>query len=199
MGRARKSPSLAQHHRAPDRRAGRLGARRRAGADRRTRRGAASWSGSKPTARCTGQWPKIWFRPMATAPTATTTNISTTAPTYHQVIGRQFDRRRIRRQLSRRDARPTEAQIAAWKILVKVLRARYGIPLDRVYAHNWIDYKDARYCEGCELATTGAAVGRVGRGGCRDWLNTQAARFAVVARLDRAIQYSRGLSYCVVS
>jgi hypothetical protein len=47
---------------------------------------------------------------------------------------------------------PTEAQIAAWRILVKVLRARYGIPLDRVYAHNWIDFKDARYCEGCELA-----------------------------------------------
>ena len=47
----------------------------------------------------------------------------------------------------------TEEQIAAWRILVKVLRARYGIPLDRVYAHNWIDYKDARYCEGCALAT----------------------------------------------
>ena len=46
----------------------------------------------------------------------------------------------------------TEAQIAAWRILVKLLRARYGIPLDRVYAHNWIDYKDARYCEGCDLA-----------------------------------------------
>jgi N-acetylmuramoyl-L-alanine amidase len=47
----------------------------------------------------------------------------------------------------------TEAQIAAWRILVKVLRARYGIALGRVYAHNWIDYKDARYCEGCALAT----------------------------------------------
>ena len=47
----------------------------------------------------------------------------------------------------------TEAQIAAWRILVKLLRARYRIPLDRVYAHNWIDFKDARYCEGCALAT----------------------------------------------
>src|SRR3977135_4194586 len=46
----------------------------------------------------------------------------------------------------------TEAQVSAWQILVKVLRARYGIPLGRVYAHNWIDYKDARYCEGCALA-----------------------------------------------
>jgi hypothetical protein len=47
----------------------------------------------------------------------------------------------------------TEGQIAAWRILVKVLRARYRIPLDHVYAHNWIDFKDARYCEGCALAT----------------------------------------------
>ncbi|MCC8953226.1 N-acetylmuramoyl-L-alanine amidase, partial [Bradyrhizobium sp. Pear77] len=48
---------------------------------------------------------------------------------------------------------PTDAQIAAWRVLVKLLRARYGIPLERVYAHNWIDFKDARYCEGCALAT----------------------------------------------
>jgi hypothetical protein len=47
----------------------------------------------------------------------------------------------------------TEPQIAAWRILVKVLRARYRIAQNRVYAHNWIDYKDARYCEGCALAT----------------------------------------------
>jgi hypothetical protein len=47
----------------------------------------------------------------------------------------------------------SEAQIAAWRILVKLIRARYGIPLDHVYAHNWIDFKDARYCEGCTLAT----------------------------------------------
>ena len=47
----------------------------------------------------------------------------------------------------------TQAQIDAWKVLVKVLRARYDIPLDHVYAHNWIDFKDARYCEGCALAT----------------------------------------------
>jgi N-acetylmuramoyl-L-alanine amidase len=47
----------------------------------------------------------------------------------------------------------TEAQVATWRILVKVLRARYGIALDHVYAHNWIDFKDKRYCEGCALAT----------------------------------------------
>ena len=54
----------------------------------------------------------------------------------------------------------TQAQVDAWKILVKVLRARYGIPLDHVYAHNWIDYKDARYCEGCALATLAREWGK---------------------------------------
>jgi N-acetylmuramoyl-L-alanine amidase len=47
----------------------------------------------------------------------------------------------------------TDAQIAAWRILVQVLRARYSIPAERIYAHDWIDFKDARYCEGCALAT----------------------------------------------
>ena len=46
----------------------------------------------------------------------------------------------------------TKAQIDAWRILVRVLQTRYGIPSDHVYAHNWIEYKDRRYCEGCELA-----------------------------------------------
>ena len=51
-------------------------------------------------------------------------------------------------------AKPASAeQIAAWRILLPVLQARYRIPAERVYAHNWIDYKDARYCEGCDLAT----------------------------------------------
>jgi hypothetical protein len=36
---------------------------------------------------------------------------------------------------------------------VRFLQERYGIAADNIYAHNWIDYKDARYCEGCELAT----------------------------------------------
>lgn len=46
----------------------------------------------------------------------------------------------------------TDAQLAAWRMLVRVLQTRYDIPNERVYAHNWIDYKDSRYCEGCELA-----------------------------------------------
>ncbi len=47
---------------------------------------------------------------------------------------------------------PTPEQFAASLILVRFLQERYGIPAERIYAHNWIDYKDARYCEGCELA-----------------------------------------------
>jgi N-acetylmuramoyl-L-alanine amidase-like protein len=47
---------------------------------------------------------------------------------------------------------PTEAQVQAWLILVRFLQERYRIPSERVYAHNWIDFKDARYCEGCALA-----------------------------------------------
>ena len=47
---------------------------------------------------------------------------------------------------------PTPEQTAAALVLMRFLQERYGIPADHVYAHNWIDYKDARYCEGCELA-----------------------------------------------
>ena len=45
------------------------------------------------------------------------------------------------------------AQTAAWLVLVRFLQERYGIPSENIYAHNWIDFKDHRYCEGCELAT----------------------------------------------
>jgi hypothetical protein len=48
---------------------------------------------------------------------------------------------------------PTAEQVRTWRALVRFLQERYGIPADRIYAHNWIDYKDSRYCEGCELAT----------------------------------------------
>ena len=73
-------------------------------------------------------------------------------PTYRQVVGNNSVGVEFAGNFPDVTRGPTEAQVAAWKILVNVLRARYGIPLDRVYAHNWIDYKDARYCEGCELA-----------------------------------------------
>jgi hypothetical protein len=55
-------------------------------------------------------------------------------------------------------------QVAAWLVLVKFLQERYGIPIERVYAHNWIDYKDHRYCEGCDLAQRAHALGYVPRG-----------------------------------
>jgi N-acetylmuramoyl-L-alanine amidase len=74
-------------------------------------------------------------------------------PTYHQVIGANSIGVEFAGNYPDVGRGATEAQIAAWRVLVKVLRARYGIPLGRIYAHNWIDYKDARYCEGCALAT----------------------------------------------
>jgi hypothetical protein len=55
----------------------------------------------------------------------------------------------------------TPEQTAAALVLVRFLQERYGIGVDRVYAHNWIDYKDARYCEGCELAQKIRAQGYV--------------------------------------
>jgi hypothetical protein len=51
-------------------------------------------------------------------------------------------------------AKPVTAEQArVWLVLVRFLQERYGIPAEHVYAHNWIDYKDHRYCEGCELGT----------------------------------------------
>ncbi len=55
-------------------------------------------------------------------------------------------------------AAPTPAQLAAWDILVRVLQARYSVPSAQIYAHNWIDFKDARYCEGCDLAQRARAL-----------------------------------------
>jgi hypothetical protein len=56
-------------------------------------------------------------------------------------------------------ARPaTDEQVKAWLILVRFLQARYGIPPENIYAHNWIDFKDARYCEGCDLAKRARAL-----------------------------------------
>jgi hypothetical protein len=53
----------------------------------------------------------------------------------------------------------TPEQIQAWLILVRFLQERYRIPTERIYAHNWIDFKDHRYCEGCELATLARKLG----------------------------------------
>src|ERR1700694_1788714 len=80
-------------------------------------------------------------------------------PTFHQVVGANSIGVEFAGNYPDVTRGATEAQIAAWRILVRVLRARYGIPLDRVYAHNWIDYKDARYCEGCALATLARQAG----------------------------------------
>jgi hypothetical protein len=56
---------------------------------------------------------------------------------------------------------PTAEQNAAWLVLVRFLQERYRIPAERVYAHNWIDHKDHRYCEGCDLAQRARALAYV--------------------------------------
>src|SRR5262249_38677938 len=55
----------------------------------------------------------------------------------------------------------TAEEIRTWLILVRFLQERYGISADNIFAHNWIDYKDARYCEGCDLATAARNQGYV--------------------------------------
>jgi hypothetical protein len=47
----------------------------------------------------------------------------------------------------------TSQQARALLLLLRFLQERYDIPAASIYAHNWIDYKDRRYCEGCDLAT----------------------------------------------
>ena len=81
-------------------------------------------------------------------------------PTFHQVVGNNSIGVEFAGNYPDVTRPATEAQIAAWRILVAVLRARYRIPLERVYAHNWIDFKDARYCEGCALATLARQWGK---------------------------------------
>jgi hypothetical protein len=74
-------------------------------------------------------------------------------PTFHQVIGSNSIGVEFAGNYPDVTREATDAQVVAWRILVKVLRARYNIPAERIYAHDWIDFKDARYCEGCVLAT----------------------------------------------
>jgi hypothetical protein len=57
----------------------------------------------------------------------------------------------------------TSAQMQAWLVLVRFLQERYAIAAENIYAHNWIDYKDARYCEGCELARAARELAYVPR------------------------------------
>ncbi len=71
----------------------------------------------------------------------------------------QLDRRGVRRQFSRCDQAGDPEQTRAWLVLVRFLQERYDIPAESIYAHNWIDFKDRRYCEGCELATLARELG----------------------------------------
>ena len=52
----------------------------------------------------------------------------------------------------------TPEQFEALRKLLPFLQERYAISPDKIYAHNWIDFKDHRYCEGCDLANAARAL-----------------------------------------
>jgi hypothetical protein len=127
-------------------------------------RGGAELQSKNPTRRGVTVWVETdgtvyWAVPENLIPTHTDgadrndNKYIDNGPTFHQVIRTNSIGVEFAGNYPDVTRGATEAQVAAWRILVKLLEARYGIPPERVYAHNWIDYKDARYCEGCALAT----------------------------------------------
>jgi hypothetical protein len=133
-------------------------------------RGGAELQSKNPTRRGVTVWVETdgtvyWAVPENLIPTHTDgadrndNKYIDNGPTFHQVIRTNSIGVEFAGNYPDVTRGATEAQIAAWRILVKVLEARYGIPAERVYAHNWIDFKDARYCEGCALATLARQLG----------------------------------------
>src|SRR5512140_879111 len=127
-------------------------------------RGGAQEQAKNPTRRGVTVWVETdgtvyWAVPEALVPThgdganRNDNKYIDNVPTFHQVVGNNSIGVEFAGNYPDVTRGATEAQIAACRILVTVLRARSDIPLERVYAHNWIDFKDARYCEGCALAT----------------------------------------------
>jgi hypothetical protein len=127
-------------------------------------RGGAQQQAKKPTRRGVTVWVETdgtvyWSVPEHLVPThgdganRNDNKYIDNGPTYHQVVGGNSIGVEFAGNYPDVTRGATEAQIAAWRILVELLRTRYGIAPDRVYAHNWIDFKDGRYCEGCALAT----------------------------------------------
>jgi hypothetical protein len=74
-------------------------------------------------------------------------------PTYHAVIKTNTIGVELNGNFPDVAKPPTPEQVRTWLVLVRFLQERYGISADHIYAHNWIDFKDARYCEGCALGT----------------------------------------------
>jgi hypothetical protein len=135
-------------------------------------RGGAQEQAKNPTRRGVTVWVETdgtvyWAVPEHLVPTHTDgadrndNKYIDNGPTFHQVnkdtsIGVEFAG-------NYPDVRTpvTPQQMAAWLVLVRFLQERYGIPSDHIFAHDWIDYKDARYCEGCDLASEARKQGYV--------------------------------------
>ena len=84
-------------------------------------------------------------------------------PTYRQVIGSNSIGVEFAGNYPDVTRGPTEAQIAAWKILVKVLRARYGIPLRSRLCPQLDRLQGRPLLRGLRAGDDGERVGRVGR------------------------------------
>ena len=80
------------------------------------------------------------------------------APTYHNVIKTNSIGVEFAGNFPDVAAPVTSAQERAWQLLVRFLQERYAIPAQNIFAHNWIDFKDRRYCEGCALATAARQI-----------------------------------------
>jgi hypothetical protein len=88
------------------------------------------------------------------------------SPTYHAVIRTNTIGVEFNGNFPDVAKPPTPAQVQTWLVLVRFLQERYGIAADHIYAHNWIDFKDARYCEGCALATLARQMAYVPGASC---------------------------------
>src|SRR5215467_9325618 len=126
---------MAKRHRAPDRRSSRLRQEHGAGAGERSHQARRDGVGGNRRHRVL---------------------VDRRKRRSHSRRRGQSKRQQIYRQFE--DLSQSE-QKQAWLILVRFLQERYGIPSENIYAHNWIDFKDRRYCEGCELATLARKLG----------------------------------------
>ena len=153
--RSGRGDALEEHPRASDRRTAGLGARHGAARRRQIqRKRGVTHLGRNRRHGLLGDARRTRSRRTATAPTATTTNTSTTARTFRKVIKDNTIGVEFVGNYPDVAKPPTPAQTPGLgRSRARSCRSATAFPPSNIYAHNWIDFKDARYCEGCELAT----------------------------------------------
>src|SRR5262249_35704326 len=149
---AGRRQQLAQHHRAPNRRARRLGEEHGAGASEKSHQARRDGMGGNGRHRLLGNGRDRDPDPRRRRQSKRQ-QIRRYSKTYRDVIKANSIGVEFVGNYPDVAKPATRAQRQAWLMLVRFLQERYGIPTENIYAHNWIDFKDNRYCEGCELAT----------------------------------------------